>query len=87
MNFSQRVKNALYRLRITLGQEHTRFNSKLYMELMHIERDYVLNLFDEATRLSAARLVDKRVVPEKVWVANINVGLLYTLGAINYYRQ
>ena len=62
----QRVKHASYRFRVTLGQEHTRFNSNIYMVLMHIEGDYVLHVFDEATRFSAAKLVGKRVITEKV---------------------
>ena len=33
----QRIKNAPYRFRLKFGQEHTRFKSKMYMHLMHID--------------------------------------------------
>ena len=81
----QRVKNAPYRFRVTLGQEHTRFNSKVYMDLMHIEGDYVLHLVDEATRFSAAKFLGKRVTTEKVWEAfiqcwsSVYTGMLHTI--------
>ena len=81
----QRIRNAPYRLRITLGQEHTRFNSKVYTDLMHIEGDYVLHPVDEATRFSAANFVCKRVTTEKVWEAiiqcwsSVYTGMPYTI--------
>ena len=62
----QRIKNAPSRFRVTFGQEHTRFNSKVYMDLMHIEVDYVPHLVDETTRFTAAKLVGKRVTTKKV---------------------
>ena len=67
----QHIGNAPYRFRVTLGQEHTRFNRKLYMDLMHIANDYILHLGDKAALFSAARLVRKRVTTEKVWLAII----------------
>ena len=63
----QRIKNARYRFRVTHGQEHTRFNSKVYMDLMHIEGDYVLHIVDEAICFSAAKFVGKSVTTEKLW--------------------
>ena len=52
---------------VTIGQEHTRFNCKVYMDLMHIDSDYALNLVDEATRFTTAKLVGMRVTTKKVW--------------------
>ena len=63
----QRIKNAPYRFRVTLGQEHTRSNSKVYMDLMHIESGYVLRLDAGATRFGAAKFVGKRMTTENVW--------------------
>ena len=62
----QGIKNAPYHFRVTLGQKHTHFNSKMYIDLMHIEGDYVLHLDNETTRFSAAKFVGKRVTTEKV---------------------
>ena len=32
----QRINNSLFRFRVTLGQENVRFNSRVYMDLMHV---------------------------------------------------
>ena len=62
----QRIKIAPLRFRVTLDQENTRFNSKVYMNLLHLEGEYVLHIIDEATRFSAAKFVGKRVTTEKI---------------------
>ena len=55
----QRDKNETDRFRVTLGQEHARFNINVHMDSMHSEGDYVLHLVDEASSFSAARFAGK----------------------------
>ena len=62
----QRIKNTAYRFCVTPGHEYTRLNSKVHMDLMHIQGNNVLHLVDEATRFSAAKFVGKRFTSEKI---------------------
>ena len=66
----QRSRNAPQRLRVTMGQEHLRFNAEAYIDIMFLNGRPVLHIIDSTTRFSAARFLPKSTT-DTIWEATI----------------
>lgn len=62
----QRIQHAPVRFRVTVGSEDLRFNERVFMDIMVIERKPILHVVDEATEFSAARFLPD-VSTDVVW--------------------
>lgn len=62
----QKIRNAPRRFRLCIGQEHVRFNARIYMDIMYIDGRPVLHIVGEATRFSAARFLP-RISTDSIW--------------------
>ena len=64
----QRIQPAPVRFRVSFGTENVRFNERIMMDIMYIDRKPVLHIVDEATKFSAARFLST-VSTESIWSA------------------
>lgn len=55
----QRIRNAPFRFRVTMGHEDVRFNARVFMDIVYLDGRPVLHLVDEINRFSATRFLSK----------------------------
>ena len=71
----QRIARGPHRFRVSLGNEDTRFNQRVFIDIMYIDGLPILHVIDEATRFSAARFLTKsegtKVSTLNIWQALI----------------
>ena len=56
-DFFQKIRIAPKRYFVTVVAENTRFNAKLYIDLMHIEGAPVFHMIDDVEHFSSAKFV------------------------------
>ena len=56
----QRVANAPSHFKVSLGNEDTRFNRRVFIDIVYIDGREVLHVVDEATHMSAVGFISKR---------------------------
>ena len=62
----QKITNSSHRFRVSLGSDNSRFNSRVYLDMMYLYGKPVLHLVDEATCFSATQFL-KSVCTEDIW--------------------
>ena len=55
----QRIRNAPLSFRVAMGHENVRFNSRVYIDIIHLDGLPVLHIVEESTRFSSARFLTK----------------------------
>lgn len=62
----QRIQNAPTRFRVSFGAQDSRFNERLFIDIMYIGNDPVLHVVNEGTRFGAARFL-RDVSTKTIW--------------------